>query len=71
MTKATERQLCQVGGTLLGWLLAQMYDKKDTVPFTVIGGTLGFIVSQEIIGDGPKRSSSLKGFPKKRKRVKK
>ena len=70
MTKASERQLFQVGGTLLGWCLAQLYDKKDTVPFTVIGGLTGFIISQEFIGDDSKRKT-LTGTPRKRKRAKK
>lgn len=71
MTKASERQLYQVGGTLFGWVLAQMFDKQDTVPFTVIGGLIGFITGQEMAPDQPsvpvpgRRTGRSSGKPKK------
>ena len=69
MTKQTERQLFSAGGTLIGWTLAQLYDKQDSVPFTVIGGLIGFFISEELIGDSPARRQ-LSGPRKVRKRTK-
>lgn len=66
MTRHSKRQLVQAGGSLTGWILAQLYDKKDSVPFTIIGGLCGFILAAELIPDEPRKQ--LSGVRKRSKK---
>ena len=47
MTTNTKRQIYSATGTIGGWLLGKLFDAKDALPYTVLGGIVGLTVFEQ------------------------
>lgn len=50
MSKSLNKQICYALGTLGGWGLAKATGAKESVPFTILGGLIGFAASEQLFG---------------------
>lgn len=69
-TTAFKKQVCYAGGTLGGWLLGKALGVKELVPFTIIGGVMGFALAEGVVStDAPVcKPKGVAGLPGKGRR---
>ena len=70
VSNGVKKQACYAGGTLLGWSLAKSFGAKETVPFTVLGGLIGFMIGENQFNSERKTRQPAKavaGPPKQRR----
>ena len=68
VSNGVKKQACYAGGTLLGWSLAKSFGAKETVPFTVLGGLIGFMIGENQFSPDAKPRKpavAVAGIPRK------